>query len=327
MTAKIVSDEEFIKLWRQASGSPRQISELSGMSERVIYKRRQGLANKGIILQTSPRGNPGSFGSWSSNDIGRAYKNQNELHVDTGSIIIFSDAHWWPNQWRTVAHEALHILIKELKPRAVVANGDIFDGAQCSRHGSIGFLEQKPSIIQELHACQEMMGQIVAAAPKSCFLTWPLGNHDARFETYLAANAPQYEFVQGFHLKDHFPEWKPCWATWINGHTVIKHRWKGGIHATHNNTVQSGVSIVTGHLHSLKVTPWTDYNGTRYGVDTGTLSDPNGQQFLHYTEDNPKNWRSGFAVLTFWKGELLPPELVTVIDDDTVSFRGKAIQV
>ena len=139
MTAKIVSDEEFIKLWRQASGSPRQISELSGMSERVIYKRRQGLANKGIILQTSPRGNSGSFGSWSSNDIGRAYKNQNELHVDTGSIIIFSDAHWWPNHWRTVAHEALHILIKELKPRAVVANGDIYYGARVSRHSPMGW--------------------------------------------------------------------------------------------------------------------------------------------------------------------------------------------
>jgi len=49
--------------------------------------------------------------------------------------------------------------------------------------------------------------------------------------------------------------------------------------------------------------------------------------FMNYTEDNPKNWRSGFAVLSFWKGKLLPPELVEVIGDDIVAFRGKAYEV
>ena len=310
-----LTDEEFIAAWNVLK-SAAKISKEYGIEIRGVHSRRRAI-EKRYGLQLVAQGDK---------PVIEASAARVNLDIQDGVVIAFSDAHFWDRN-PTTAFRALIKIIEDLKPKAIVANGDIFDGAQCSRHGSIGFLEQKPSIIQELHACQEMMGQIVAAAPKSCFLTWPLGNHDARFETYLAANAPQYEFVQGFHLKDHFPEWKPCWATWINGHTVIKHRWKGGIHATHNNTVQSGVSIVTGHLHSLKVTPWTDYNGTRYGVDTGTLADPNGQQFLHYTEDNPKNWRSGFAVLTFWKGELLPPELVTVIDDDTVCFRGKAIEV
>lgn len=310
-----LTDEEFIAAWNVLK-SAAKISKEYGIEIRGVHSRRRAI-EKRYGLQLVAQGDK---------PVIEASAARVNLDIQDGVVIAFSDAHFWDRN-PTTAFRALIKIIEDLKPKAIIANGDIFDGAQCSRHGSIGFLEQKPSIIQELHACQEMMGQIVAAAPKSCYLTWPLGNHDARFETYLAANAPQYEFVQGFHLKDHFPEWKPCWATWINGHTVIKHRWKGGIHATHNNTVQSGVSIVTGHLHSLKVTPWTDYNGTRYGVDTGTLADPNGQQFLHYTEDNPKNWRSGFAVLTFWKGELLPPELVTVIDDDTVSFRGKAIEV
>lgn len=310
-----LTDEEFIAAWNVLK-SAAKISKEYGIEIRGVHSRRRAIEKRYSLELVAQGDKP----------VIEASAARVNLDIQDGVVIVFSDAHFWDRN-PTTAFRGLIKIIEELKPKAVIANGDIFDGAQCSRHGSIGFLEQKPSIIQELHACQEMMGQIVAAAPKSCTLTWPLGNHDARFETYLAANAPQYEFVQGFHLRDHFPEWKPCWSTWINGHTVIKHRWKGGIHATHNNTVQSGVSIVTGHLHSLKVTPWTDYNGTRYGVDTGTLADPNGQQFLHYTEDNPKNWRSGFAVLTFWKGELLPPELVTVIDDDTVSFRGKAIEV
>jgi hypothetical protein len=48
-----------------------------------------------------------------------------------------------------------------------------------------------------------------------------------------------------------------------------------------------------------------------------------------YTEDSPVNWRSGFAILTFVNGELMPPELVQFIseDDGLVFFRGEVISV
>jgi hypothetical protein len=84
--------------------------------------------------------------------------------------------------------------------------------------------------------------------------------------------------------------------------------------------------MVTGHLHSSKVTPYTDYNGTRYGVDTGCLADPYGPQF-EYTEDNPRNWRSGFAVLRFHEGKLLQPQLVIVHDSNHVDYCGQLIKV
>jgi hypothetical protein len=128
-------------------------------------------------------------------------------------------------------------------------------------------------------------------------------------------------------LRDHFPDWEPCWAVWINEGTVIKHRFKGGIHATHNNAIWSGKNIVTGHLHSLKVTPFSDYNGVRYGIDTGTLAEPYGPQFKDYTEEGPLNWRSGFAVLTFVDGKLILPELVTTHGPDSIEFRGRVIKV
>jgi hypothetical protein len=108
---------------------------------------------------------------------------------------------------------------------------------------------------------------------------------------------------------------------------VIKHRLKGGVHATHNNTVNSGISTVTGHLHSLKVTPFADYRGNRFGVDTGTLADPSGPQFVDYLEDAPTNWRSGFAVLTFRDGRLLWPELVHKYEEGKIEFRGQVIDV
>jgi hypothetical protein len=93
-----------------------------------------------------------------------------------------------------------------------------------------------------------------------------------------------------------------------------------------NNTVNAGVSVVTGHLHSLKVTPFADYNGNRFGVDTGTLAETDGPQFT-YAEINPSNHRSGFAVLNFFNGRLLWPELVHKFDEDMVEFRGEVIDV
>lgn len=314
MSAKILSDDEFVAAFKLAK-SPARMAELYGYDIRSIYKRRRTLEKKLEI-------------SLPSNDTVNIQKHSARinLEIENGTFIVFSDAHFWDTA-PTTAFRALIKFIKELKPKLVVNNGDAFDGASISRHGRIGFLEKKPSVIEELKACVEMLSQIEKAS-KGAILTWPWGNHDQRFESYLAAVAPQYEFVDGFHLKDHFPKWRPCWATWINDSICIKHRYKGGVHATHNNTVGSGVSIFTGHLHSPKVTPYSDYNGTRYGVDSGTLANCDGGQFM-YTEDNPKNWRSGFAIGTIWNGQLLPPELVQVFNEDEglITFRGEVIKV
>jgi hypothetical protein len=314
MVAPACSDEEFIRLWNEHKSAVK-LSKVLDIRERTVLQRRRSIEAKyGLLLAAN-------------SDTPVIQKHSAKIHVpiENGIVVVFSDAHFWDTNPST-AYRALIKFLGEIKPRVVVCNGDAFDGASISRHGRIGFLENRPSVIQELRACQEMLTGIADAA-KGAMLTWPLGNHDSRFETHIAAQAPQYEFVHGFHLKDHFPEWKPCWATWINHDTVIKHRYKGGIHATHNNTVGSGVNIVTGHLHSLKVTPWTDYNGTRYGVDTGTLAETDGDQFANYLETNPTNWRSGFAVLTFHRGRLLPPETVEVVGDGEVAFRGKLYQV
>ena len=68
------------------------------------------------------------------------------------------------------------------------------------------------------------------------------------------------------------------------------------------------------------------YGGTIYGVDTGMLADPWGPQFF-YLEQGPRNWRAGFAVLTFNNGILMPPELCQVVAENKVFFRGKLYTV
>jgi hypothetical protein len=251
-------------------------------------------------------------------------KGRKEVDLRDGVVLVASDFHYWPGEPST-AHRALVKFCKKLKPSIVVANGDVFDGCSISRHPPIGW-NRLPSVKEELEVCKERLGEIAKAAPKARFF-WPLGNHDARYEVRLAQVAPEFKDVHGISLADHIVGWTPCWAVHINDNTVIKHRYKGGSHAPYNNTVASGRSIITGHLHSQKVTPYTDYSGTRYGVDTGCLADPSHDAFTDYTEDNPKDWRSGFCVLTYRAGRLLMPELVSVWNANHVQFRGEIIEV
>lgn len=248
------------------------------------------------------------------------------LTVHDGIVLVGSDAHYHPGIIST-AHRAFVHFCRELKPSAVIVNGDMLDGATISRHPPIGW-ETRPSLAEELETVKERLNEIVVAAD-SALRYWPGGNHDLRFETKIASSVPEFAKVQGIHLHDHISDWERCWSVWINNSVVVTHRARGGIHATHNNVVNAGMSIVTGHLHSLKVSPFSDYrDNVRFGIDCGTLASPYGPQFT-YLEDNFRNWRSGFVVLTFRDGKLMWPEIVHAVDEEAgrVDFRGDYITV
>lgn len=314
MAAPKSTDEEFIASLEKFG--PTRLAKIIGTTERNVYARRARIEKRiGRPLSGPPRHN-------STRNIVEHPQRATAEIVD-GIAVIASDGHYWPGRIST-AHKFLIKFCKEYKPNLIVFNGDAFDGASISRHPAMNW-EKQPTVQEEIEAVQERLGEIEKAAFKARKI-WTLGNHDSRFEARLAAVAPQYAEVHGVHLKDHFPNWEGAWSCWINDSVVVKHRFKGGIHATHNNTLWAGKTVVTGHLHSLKVTPFDDYNGTRFGVDTGCIADPHGPQF-DYNEDNPRNHRSGFIVLTFVKGELLWPEVVAVVDKETVQFRGELIRV
>ena len=316
------TDTEFIQLWSQLESASKMADHL-GIAIRAVYLRRRWIEqhykitlgaadHRGAIFDNKPK----SFSPLKQIDLG----------ILDGTVIVFSDAHFIPGQ-RSTAFKGLLWAIQEFKPKAVICNGDAFDGASISRH-DVTDLPQT-SVIQELKACQAMLGEIEEIAKDvrhNVKLLFTFGNHDVRFANRLAQHAPQFKDVKGFKLTDHIPDWEFCWSVWATPNCIIKHRYKGGIHATHNNTVNAGVSIVTGHLHSLKVTPFSDYKGARYGVDTGTLAEIDGPQFA-YAEGNPSNHRSGFAILNFFNGTLLLPELVQKFDEDLIEFRGEVIDV
>lgn len=322
MAKAAVSDDQFVELWH-AFGSATKLANHLGQNARSVNARRRAIeARRKVSLLTLDEQRP-SYNQVRPRDHEAGAVAT--LRIDNGTILVGSDAHIWPGPLTTMQRAFLHFA-RKLKPTVIVANGDFFDGARVSRFPSIGW-ESRPSIRQELEAVSDYMGDLTKAAATARRF-WPLGNHDARFESRIANTVPEVEGVKGMHLKDHIPGWTPCWRLDVNDDAVIRHREFGGEHADWNNVVKGGKTIVTGHDHRTGVVPYRNYRGLHWGVRCGFLGDsPTDPQFVHYLEAREPNWHPAFVVLTFVGGRLLWPELVTRHDDDAVEFRGAVVRV
>lgn len=229
--------------------------------------------------------------------------------------VIGSDAHFWPGD-KTDIWDAFVKICKQIKPTGIIMNGDVIDAAKVSRHP----LKNKntPSVGDEITYAQRMLKQL----PYAKYRCWTIGNHDVRVDNFILNNALQLDgLIQT--LPDKFPEWEFSYAFMINN-TEVRHRFRSGIHAGWNNTLHSGINVITGHTHQLQITAMRDRRGSRWGVETGMLSDPDFAQF-EYTEGFPSRWQQGFCVLTFDEtGEMYPPELCEMIRGVPI-FRGKPV--
>lgn len=329
MTVKL-SDDAFIRAWNQNRSSPALIAKATGLDIAHVYRRRRSLEKKGVVLRTIPTtpSAEGASRTYGFNREATPFSPSMDFTVRDGVAIIFGDCHYWPGE-PSLAHQALVLLAKELKPKLVCANGDVFDGAGVSRHEPLGWVKL-PTVVDELDIVKTRLGEIERAAPKAQRFLSP-GNHCTRFDRRLATEVPEFAGIPGMRLEDHLKGWPMAYVGVINRDidpVLVMHNYRGGVHAPHHNVVNAGATIVTGHLHAQDVKGHTNYFKTSYGVDHGVLADPDHDAFS-YTMGRPKNWRSGFCVLTFDKqGRHLPPELCTIQNHNghkRAVFRGRII--
>src|SRR4051812_26206896 len=181
------TEEEFIALYRNLQSSTKVARALGYESPAMVNQRRIAIEKRrGIVLpqfDTRVAYNRPAHETVIS-ESHAVYK----LSVTDGVVLVGSDAHIWPGELTTMQRAFLKFA-KDTKPVAVIANGDFFDGARSSRHASIGW-EGKPSVKRELEAVQDFMGALTIAAGKAKRI-WPLGNHDMRFESRIAAMVPE----------------------------------------------------------------------------------------------------------------------------------------
>ena len=308
-----ISDAQFVEAWKRLQSSDKVAVEL-GIDRRTAQRRKKRLQDQYYSISTSGVPTAPQF-------YRREHNARTDCTLENGVIVVGSDVHKWPGP-NTVAQQAFINVIEELRPQLIVLNGDVFDGAGVSRWPKSSFGHKIPSVKEELDAVHKYLTEIEHVA-KGAKRWWTIGNHDMRFESKLANLVPEFEGVPGFSLQEQFPLWPMSMSMMVNDNIMIKHRFRNGLHATYNNTLVSGKNIVTGHLHRLQATVFTDYDGSRWGIDTGTLGDTDGPQ-MAYGEDNPANHCSGFAVLTIVDGKLIHPEFCAV-QSDRAFFRGRDV--
>jgi hypothetical protein len=153
-----VSREEFINVWNR-HGSAILVAKHLDVSERSVLNRRRRIEKETNqpLINFDDRAK-----KYSQFQPIQTSLNKIELGVLDQTIIVFSDAHFWPGEY-TTAYKGLLWAIKELKPHAVISNGDAFDGATISRHDPLGW-SKTPSVIEELKAVQTHLGEIEETA-------------------------------------------------------------------------------------------------------------------------------------------------------------------
>ena len=122
-----VKDEEFIELWN-AHASVTRVAEILGINHRWVNHRRRNIEKRqGIQLLAVAKNSPDFNVTLPANGV------RVNVGLESGVVIVGSDAHYWPGIIST-AHRAFIVAVKELNPKMVVMNGDAFDGANISRH-------------------------------------------------------------------------------------------------------------------------------------------------------------------------------------------------
>jgi hypothetical protein len=244
------------------------------------------------------------------------YPRMISLELPKTTWIVGSDLHVWTGE-PTLIFKAFCAVAKKLKVDGIVLNGDIIDGARISRHPSVRG-SKAPKIEHEIETAKKWLKNL----PFTKHRLWTMGNHDLRLDNYVASNASEMDgYIMS--LSDHFRDWTFSFAFDLNG-TEIRHRFRSGIHGGWNNTLHSGVNIMTGHTHQLQVTAMRDRNGTRWGIETGMLADPFGPQF-EYSEGSPSRSQMGFVVVSFDEdGRMMPPETCEMVGGRPV-FRGQNV--
>src|SRR5215469_16415299 len=178
---KRCSDEEFLRLF--GLHGPEKTAKIIGVNVRSVYKRRLTLEKYHQVI--------------APNSAATHYPGRVSLEIKNGSVLVGSDFHIWPGEESTCLR-AFKKFVDDIKPSAVILNGDVMDFPRISRHPQNW--EKAPDVFEELESAQDHLNDIVKRSKRGAQKIWTLGNHDARFEAMIANTVPQFRGVKGVHL-------------------------------------------------------------------------------------------------------------------------------
>lgn len=212
------------------------------------------------------------------------------------TTLVFPDTHL-PFHDHAAVELALAVLEGE-RPYQFVHLGDLADFASISRHPARKG-GRTVAVSTEIAAVAGFVSDVCQASPKSK-RAWIMGNHDARLELYIEANAsaisdliPDVSNLYGIPSGDVYV---PEGASLTLGHVRFCH----GLASDFQRNLQvSGSCIVTGHTHKGGVVYGGTDTGERYfAMECGNLVDHTAHAFRYASAPQKARWQHGLGVLT-----------------------------
>ena len=140
------SDKLFIETWQRLQSATLVAKEL-GLSIRHTQTRRKTIEDRYRINLDSTSTQPQAKSGRAAQTPGNMRR---EINLKDGMVVVFSDAHFWPDD-PSPAYRALLKFLETYKQKikVVVNNGDAFDGASISRFPAQSW-DKLPTVKEEL---------------------------------------------------------------------------------------------------------------------------------------------------------------------------------
>jgi hypothetical protein len=248
---------------------------------------------------------------------------------DYATCLVLSDPHYPFHHER--AFEVVLGLANYIKPTEIVVNGDCFDFAQIGHYIKDPFAHQ--SMWSDIQAGKrDILARIDAASPLSV-KRFIVGNHEeGRWKNYLFSKCPEIADVPMLTMEAMLGltemgwVWQP-WEYWPTDQLCVYHGDRhtsalggGSAMSARKESIDMGVSTVTGHTHHAGMFFRQDRAGYRVSCEIGWLGDWRKMQAAHVTTrrtpTKTEDWHLCCALIRYRPGHsAFKVELIPIIDD------------
>lgn len=230
------------------------------------------------------------------------------VEIKPGKVGVISDVHLPFHDLRVTNgqyHGSYLTAIETLKSAEVdtlVLNGDIIDMYNISNHERI---ETHRNFMWELDVARKMLAHLRRFFGDKTRIIFREGNHEERFERYIAKNADQ---LKGIYPIDELLELPGMGIEWVSRRAKMTagklwidhgHEWfgGGGVMPARNFRMKALDNIMVGHVHRTSQDLFRKPLDGSFiaGWSVGCLCDLN----PHYAARN--NWNHGFALVDLSK--------------------------
>lgn len=204
---------------------------------------------------------------------------------------------------------------KAIEPHRIIILGDFADFFQVSFHERT--LEKRMGFVDEVKWVNRELDRIQALGARVHFIE---GNHEHRFNRYLANKAPELSGLPGMTVPELFHIKERGWTyTRYRDHLRVGKLWvthdrgRSGPLAAIEARGAYGGNVVIGHNHAMTVAYKGDARGkTHVGASFGWLGDKKTIDYAHVTQ--AAAWSLGFGVGVMEKSGVVHLQAVPIVD-------------